>query len=63
MGIEGDGCAVPCQEHTDKDNDLITFGAPTKLEIIESLAEVDRVGSSESDDQPGDVVPGEELSV
>ncbi len=55
MGIEGDGCAVPFQEYTDKDNDLITFEAPTEQEIIESLAEVDRVGPSESDDRLEDL--------
>ncbi len=57
VGKEGDGCAVPFQEHTDKDNDLVTFEAPTEQEIIESLEEVDRVGPSESDDQPEDIVP------
>ncbi len=50
VGMEGDGCAVPFQEYVDIENDLITFEAPTDQEIIESLAEVDRVGSSESDD-------------
>ncbi len=59
VGIEGDGCAVPFQEYVDIDNDLITFEAPTEQEILESLAEVDQVGSSESDDQP-DIVPREE---
>ncbi len=63
VGIERDGCAVPFQEYADTDNDLITFEAPTELEIIESLEEVDKVGSAESDDQPEDIVPGEELSV
>ncbi len=63
MGLEGKGCAVPFQEYVDIDSDLITFEAPTDQEIIESLAEVDRVGSSESDDQPEDIVPGEELRV
>ncbi len=63
VGIEEDGCAVPFQEYAYIDNDLITFEAPTEQEIIESLEEVDRVGSSKSDDQPEDIVPGEELSV
>ncbi len=63
VGIEGEGCAVPFQEYVDIDNDLITFEAPTEQEIIESLAEVDRVGSSESDDHPEGIVPGEELRV
>ncbi len=61
--MEGDGCAVPFQEYFDIDNDLITFKTPTKQEIIESLAGVDRIGFSESDDQPEDIVPGEELRV
>ncbi len=63
VGIEGDGCAVPFEECVDIDNDLINFEAPTEQQIIESLAEVDEVGSSESDDQPEDIVPGEELNV
>ncbi len=44
VGIEGDGCAVPFQEYVDIENDLITFEAPTQQDIIEGLAEVDRVG-------------------
>ncbi len=63
MGMEGDGCAVPFQEYVDINNDLNTFETPTKQEIIESLGEVDRVCSSESDEQPEDIVPGEELRV
>ncbi len=39
------------QEYLDTDNGLITFEAPTEQEIVESLAEVDPVGSSESDNQ------------
>ncbi len=50
VGIE-EGCAVPFQEYVDIDNDVINFEAPTEQEIIENLAEVDRVGSSESDNQ------------
>ncbi len=51
VGMEGDGCAVPFQEYVDIDNDVINLEAPTEQEIIENLADVDRVGSSESDDQ------------
>ncbi len=63
VGIEEDGCAVPFQEYVDIDNDVVTFEAPTEQEILESLAEVDQDGFSESDDQPEDIVAGEELRV
>ncbi len=48
VGIEGDGCAVSFQEYVDIDNDLITFEVPTEKEIIESLAEVDKLALQKS---------------
>ncbi len=62
MGIEGDGGAVPFEEYVDIDNDLITFEVPNEEEIIESLAEGDRVVSSDSDNQVLEIAQGENES-
>ncbi len=62
VGIEGDGGAVPFEQYVDIDNDLITFEVPNEQEIIESLAEGDRVFSSDSDNQVLDIAQGENES-
>ncbi len=59
VGLEGDGGAVTFEEYVDIDNDHITFEVPNEQEIIESLAEGDRV---DSDNQVLDIAQGESES-